>query len=233
MHTYYCRKCKRDSMSPVCEYCGTQISALNQNERFRWKMLRMPLGDGATLASALRVLIVALTILFLYLFIGELVSSPDKQRAIFLITMNGELPWLLLMLGVGAGAVLLMLGLQGVEERHFVLDSRGAHLQIWIEPSRRKCFARLMRYDERRIAAGPDGEARMMIGESHIVWSDVCRYEVKKRACRIDLYRPSSFRFMSIYAEKEEFDAVQQYTAQRLKHLQNKAQQGKMPKKQA
>ena len=129
--------------------------------------------------------------------------------------------------------ILVALGLQGAEEQHFVLDSRGAHLQIWIEPSRRKCLARLMRFDESRIAAGPDGQERMMIHESHIVWGDVCRYETKKRACRIDLYKPSGFRFMSIYAAKEEFDAVQQYVMQRLKHLENKPSQTKVTKKQS
>ena len=48
MHGYYCKKCKRDSASPVCQYCGVQIASLHQNERFFWKMLRIPLGDTVT-----------------------------------------------------------------------------------------------------------------------------------------------------------------------------------------
>ena len=222
MHVYYCRKCKQDSVSPVCEHCGIQIASLNQNERFRWKTLRAPLGDSATVMSILRTLAMTALIMLMILFIGELLFASDKRMAVNLMTMNGALPWLLAMVCIGAGLALLVLGLQGQEEQHFVIDARGAHLQTWIVPSRFRCMMRFIRYDEKRIATAPDGEERMMIGESHLVWSDVCRYEVKKRAGRIDLYRPSGFRFMSIHPEDGEFDAVAQYIAPRLKHLGNK-----------
>lgn len=222
MHVYYCKKCKQDSVSPVCEHCGVQIASLNQNERFRWKMVRVPLGDSASVGSILRALIITGLLLMMFLFIGELLFAADKRMAVQLMTMTGALPWVAAMLCIGTGAALLVLGLQGQEEQHFVLDARGAHVQTWIIPSRIRCMTRFLRYDEESIAEGPDGEMHMMIGESHIVWADVCRYEVKKRAGRIDLYRPAGFRFMSIRPEREEFDAVVQYIAPRLKHLGKK-----------
>ena len=222
MHVYYCRKCKQDSVSPVCEHCGVQIASLNQNERFRWKAVRVPLGDSATVASLLRTLTIMMLFLMVFFFIGELLFATDKRMAMRLVTMDGALPWLLAMLCIGAGIGLLVLGLQGDEEKHYVLDARGAHLQTWIVPSRLRCIVRCIPYDESYIVPGPDGEDRMMIGETHLVWADVCRYEVKKRAGRIDLYRPSGFRFMSLYPEKAEFDAVAQYISPRLKHLGKK-----------
>ena len=65
MHVYYCRKCKRDSASPVCEHCGMQIASLNQNERFRWRALRVPLGDTVTVMGALKTLLLTLLTLML------------------------------------------------------------------------------------------------------------------------------------------------------------------------
>jgi len=222
MHVYYCRKCKQDSVSPVCEHCGGQIASLNQNERFRWKVIRVPLGDSATVGSILRTLAVTCLLMLIFLFVGELLFASDKRMALNLMTMTGALPWLLAMLCIGTGFSLLVLGLQGPEEQHFVLDARGAHLQTWMIPSRIRCLTRFMRYDEEKIARSPDGEAHMIIGECHLVWADVCRYEVKKRAGRIDLYRPSGFRFMSIRPEAGEFEAVVQYITPRLKHLGKK-----------
>ena len=64
-----------------------------------------------------------------------------------------------------------------------------------------------------------EGNARMLIGESHILWEDVCRYEVNKRACRIDLYRPAGFRFMTLYPEREELDAIVAYITPKMKQL--------------
>lgn len=222
MHAYYCRKCKRDSASPVCEHCGVQITSLNQNERFRWRALRVPLGDTVTVVGALKTLFFTLLVLTLILFAGELLFSADKGAAVHRLTMGGVLPWMLIFFAVGAGAILLVLGLQGQEEMHYVVDGRGAHLQTWIAPSRIKCYARFLPYEEFNIAPGPGGEPRMMIGESHIVWDDVCRFEVHKRAYRIDLYRPSGFRFMSLYPEREEMDALVNFITPRMKHLNSK-----------
>lgn len=222
MHAYYCRKCKRDSASPVCEFCGVQISSLNQNERFRWRALRVPLGDTATVVGAIKVLFLTLLVLTLILFSGEMLFSADKSSAVNMLTMGGVLPWMLVFFAAGAGIILLMLGLQGQEELHYVVDGRGAHLQTWIVPSRLKCYARFLPYEEFNIAPGPGGEPRMMIGESHIIWDDVCRFEVRKRAGRIDLYRPSGFRFMSLYPEREEMDALVNFIMPRMKHLAGK-----------
>lgn len=219
MHVYYCRKCKRDSASPVCEHCGVQITSLNQNERFRWRMLRVPLGDTQTVLGALKTLFLTLLVLTIVLFAGELLFSFNKSAAVSLLTLGGVLPWMLIFLAAGAGIILLVLGLQGQEEMHYVVDHRGAHLQTWIAPSRLKCYARFLPYEQFNIAPGPGGEMRMMIGESHIVWEDVCRCEVSKRAGRIDLYRPSGFRFMSIYPEREEMDNLLAYMNARMKHL--------------
>ncbi len=222
MHVYYCRKCKRDSASPVCEHCGVQITSLNQNERFRWRTLRVPLGDTQTVLGALKVLFFTLLVLTMVLFIGELLFSQNKASAVNLLTMGGLLPWMLIFLAAGAGLILLVLGLQGQEEMHYVIDYHGAHLQTWIVPGRIKCYARFLPYEEYNIVPGPDGEKRLMISESHLVWEDVCRCEVSRRAGRIDLYRPSGFKFMSIYPEREEMDAVVNYMNARMKHLVKK-----------
>jgi len=222
MHVYYCRKCKRDSASPVCEHCGVQITSLNQNERFRWRALHVPLGDTAAVMGAFKMLFGTALLLLAILFLGELLFSQNKQSAMALMTMSGVLPWLLLFLAIGAALSLLVLGLQGQEEMHYVIDNRGAHLQVWIAPSRIKCYARMIPYEKYKIAPGPGGEPRMMIDESHLLWEDVCRCEIRKRAGYIDLYRPAGFKFMTIYPDQGEMDALVNYIQPRLKHLTKK-----------
>ena len=42
---------------------------------------------------------------------------------------------------------------------------------------------------------------------------------MNKRACRIDLYRPAGFRFMTLYPEREELDAIVAYITPKMKQL--------------
>lgn len=219
MHVYYCKKCKQDSLTPVCEHCGTPIASLNQNERFRWRHIRTPLGDTPTVLGALKLLGLIVILLVLFLFLGELIFSTDKRSAMTMVGSSGILPWTLILFGVCAAAILIDLGLQGQEEMHFVVDARGAHLQTWMEPSRLKCLARFIPYEAYNIANDPEGNPRMLIGESHLLWADVCRCEVRRHACRIDLYRPSGFRFMSLYPEREEMEAIEAYIQPKMKQL--------------
>lgn len=219
MHVFYCKKCKKDSLTPICEHCGQPITALSSNERFKWRAIRVPLGDARSIWGALKVLALAEILLILFCFIGELLVAQDKQMALTMLTGSGMLPWALVFFGLGAMIILLCLGLQGREEMHYVLDKSGAHLQKWIEPGRIRCYARFLPYESYNIAKDNEGNARMLIGESHILWEDVCRYEVNKRACRIDLYRPAGFRFMTLYPEREELDAIVAYITPKMKQL--------------
>ena len=219
MHVFYCKKCKKDSLTPICEHCGQPITALSSNERFKWRAIRVPLGDARSIWGALKVLALAEILLILFCFIGELLVAQDKQMALTMLTGSGMLPWALVFFGLGAVIILLCLGLQGREEMHYVLDKSGAHLQKWIEPGRIRCYARFLPCESYNIAKDNEGNARMLIGESHILWEDVCRYEVNKRACRIDLYRPAGFRFMTLYPEREELDAIVAYITPKMKQL--------------
>jgi len=206
-------------MTPVCDHCGMPITALNQNERFKWRYIRTPLGDTPTLLGALRVMVVTMTVLVTLMFLGEIIFSPNKENAVRMFGYSGILPWALTLLIGGAAAICLVLGLQGREEMHFVVDARGAHLQTWIPPSRLKCLARSIPYEAYNIATDPEGNARMLIGETHLLWADVCRCEIRRHAGRIDLYRPSGFRFMSLYPERQEMEAIENYIMPKMKQL--------------
>ena len=219
MHVYYCKKCKQDSASPICEHCGMQIASLRQNERFKWCHIRTPLGDTPTLLGALKLLALSVIGLLLAIFLGELIVSPDKKNAMMIISASGLLPWSLILFAVCAAVILLVLGLRGQEELHFVQDSRGAHLQVWISPTRIKCLTRFVAFDRYNLSQAPDGNLRMLVDEQHLLWNDVSRCEIRRHAGRIDLYRPGSFRFMSLYPEVEEMQSIEAYLQQNMKHL--------------
>ena len=219
MHVFYCKKCKQDSLTPICEHCGAQISSLQQAERYKWRYIRTPLGDTPTLLGALKAISLTVVSLLLLLFLGELIFSPDKRLAVTMFTNTGLLPSMLIFTFVTVALICLFLALQGREELHFVLDARGAHVQTWIVPSRLKCFARFIPYETYNIAVDPEGNERMLVSETHLLWADVCRVEIRRHACRIDLYRPSGFRFMSLYPERQELEAIENYIKPRLKQL--------------
>ena len=163
MHVFYCKKCKKDSLTPICEHCGQPSTALSSNERFKWRAIRVPLGDARSIWGALKVLALAEILLILFCFIGELLVAQDKQMALTMLTGSGMLPWALVFFGLGAVIILLCLGLQGREEMHYVLDKSGAHLQKWIEPGRIRCYARFLPYESYNIAKDNEGNARMLI----------------------------------------------------------------------
>lgn len=222
MRVYYCRKCKTDSAAPICEHCGMQITALQQNERFKWQASRLPLGDATTVLGVLRTLSLILVLLAVILFLGELFFSPDKQTAVSLFVSSGLVPRLLILFALSAAAALLVLGLQGREELHYEVNHRGAHLQVWIAPSRLRCLARCIPYDPYSIVRDREGVQHMKVGETHILWEDVMRYVVRKRAGRIELYHPAGYRFLTLYPEQEEMDALVQYMTPRMKQLVSK-----------
>lgn len=219
MHVFYCKKCKQDSITPVCEHCGTQISSLQQAERYKWRYIRTPLGDTPTLLGAVKSIALTVITLLLLMFLGELIFSPDKQLALTMFTNSGLLPSVLIFSFLAVAMVCLFLALQGREEMHFVLDARGAHVQTWITPSRLRCLARFIPYETYNIAVDPEGNQRMLVNETHLLWADVCRVEIRRHACRIDLYRPAGFRFMSIYPDRQELEAIENYIKPRLKQL--------------
>ena len=52
MYVYYCKKCKADSATPICEHCGTPINVTAQTTRVKWRHIRTPLGDSPTVLGA-------------------------------------------------------------------------------------------------------------------------------------------------------------------------------------
>ena len=219
MHVFYCKKCQQDSLTPVCEHCGAQIPSLQQAERFKWRYIRTPLGDTPTLLGAVKAVSLTVVSLLLLMFLGELIFSPDKRAALTMFMSSGLLPTVMFFVFLIVALICLFLALQGREEMHFVLDARGAHVQTWIAPSRIKCLARFIPYETYNIAVDPEGNQRMLVNEAHILWTDVCRVEIRRHACRIDLYRPSGFRFMSLYPDRQELEQLEGYIKQKLKHL--------------
>ena len=60
---------------------GAQITALTQNERYKWCHIRTPLGDTPTLMGAVKALAMTVVSLLLLMFLGELIFAPDKRAA--------------------------------------------------------------------------------------------------------------------------------------------------------
>ena len=132
--------------------------------------------------------------------------------------MAGTPRWQARIAGVTHVALyVLLLALQGRESVQYVLDPKGALKRTWIQPTHLACWARLVRFDRRSVQPNADGVAFLMVHEEYLVWQDAARFVARPRAGRINLYRPYSFVFMTMYASPEEFDGAVEMIAAKIK----------------
>lgn len=144
MQCYYCEKCRHESPGRVCESCGR---TLNENTlRFKWRRMQRPLADGKRVFDAMKVWTITVAVLFLILFLTEIITQSNKRAAMAMVLSAETVRWLVLAWAAGVAVVLLTLGFQGEEECLYSIDKNGANLQTWITPNRIRCWTRLLHY---------------------------------------------------------------------------------------
>ncbi len=205
----YCNKCKAESPSDVCQTCGKRASANAQRDV--WSAAFLPLSDGRTWKSILIVLVVVTGLLLAVLFGLEALLNGSTRTAQM---WQGNLPALIFsILPLGLLLSFLLLFLQGKEILVYVLDPRGAHLQTWHEPSRKKSWARLQSSDPALNVPNPAGGLMHLSQERHMVWSDVQSVRYKPGSCTILLYHTPHLAPMVLRMPQQEYETAAAYVA--------------------
>ncbi|NLB39057.1 MAG: hypothetical protein GX810_07415 [Clostridiales bacterium] len=213
MLVYYCGKCRRQNPSPQCDSCGKRLTGTSV--RYIWSDYRLPVLDAMRVRTVFAVVLLAILLLILAMTAFEFIETG--AQALTFLTGSGVLPTLMLAFLVAVALGLLLLMLQGRESVQYVLDPKGALKRTWIQPTRLKCWARLVRYDRRSIQPNAEGVPFLMVHEEYLVWQDTARFVARPRVGRINLYRPHSFVFMTMYAGPEEFDGAVEMIAAKVK----------------
>ncbi len=205
MLVYFCPKCQRQNAQPYCDSCGRTLG--NPSVRYVWEDSRAALSDPARFGLIARVAAVAVAATVLIMLIIEyILSGPAAFTTFFKSTGIAETAVAFGLAFIGFG--LLLLFLQGRESVQYMLDPKGVLKRTWIEPTRLKCWSRMIRYDKAAFIPNNQGKPFLLAHEEYLLWQDAARFKLAPRAGRISLYRPYAFLFMALYLPRHEFDGA-------------------------
>ncbi len=209
----YCKHCKAESPGDTCQTCGKRASAAAQ--RNVWSASFLPLTDSRTWRGILLTLVLACVLCFLLLIgLDALLLGPSGASRV----LQGNLPALIFsILPLGLMIAFLFLYLQGRETLVFVLDPRGAHLQTWHEPSRKKSWARLQTADASRDVPNPAGSMMHLSQERHMLWQDVQSVQYKPHQSLILLYHTPHCAPMVLRLPQAEYEMAAAYVSKHCK----------------
>ena len=215
MLVYFCPKCATQNPQPQCQSCGRSLG--NPSVRYVWEDSRPALADPYRLGLLLWVSAASVVLAVLVMLIIEFVSSGTKGLTIFFKSTG--IPAAALMLGLSLfGLGILVLFLQGRETVQYMLDPKGILKRTWIEPTRLRCWARMIRYDKAAFQYNSEGRPFLQAHDQYLVWQDAARYKLSPRPGRITLYRPYAFVFMVLYLPRHEYDGAAEMVAAKLKN---------------
>ena len=215
MLVYFCPKCLRQNPRPFCDACGRSLG--NPSIRYVWEDSRPALSDVNRLGLLVRVSASAVALTVLVMLIIEYILSGTSAFAMFFKSTG--IPMAAIALGITLLTLgLLALFLQGRESVQYMLDPKGVLKRTWIEPTRIKCWTRMIRYDKAAFLPNNEGKPFLLAHEEYLLWQDAARYKLSPRAGRITLYRPYAFVFMVLHLPRHEYDGAAEMVASKLKN---------------
>lgn len=187
MITAYCKKCK-DNVAPgeVCPRCGGKLTKASL--RVHWELLHDPVKDWMCWNSAARIVLPVTAAMVALLLVLEAISgggaAVQKLLESGLMTIVGTL------VAVFFLGMWLLLLLQGEEIFSCTLDSRGAHVTIYLEnPTKTQQLARFRR---------PTEEERVIVAQRDFAWRDVNRIQLWPEKLLILFYAPRWWMRLSV-----------------------------------
>lgn len=210
---FYCAKCNADNEAAVCAVCGKKLAA--GTARVRWTYIRTPVLDSASWSAALlciaAVLVLALVLLSgAEYFIGQM---PALNRL-----FTGPVPLVLCALAcAGVLLVLFTLLLQGKERVDYVLDTQGAHMQVWVPCSRVKFLARFQGMKMDTLASLEDGTQVLLSQEKHLLWEDLTEPRMRAARREINLMGAHAVPVITLCCDAQTYEEAETYINWKLK----------------
>lgn len=216
MVSFFCRRCQRPSGQPQCGGCGKPIPANSVCNV--WEDERYPIADLSKVGFVLRAMLFVVLLVFFSMLILEFIFNTSGENAISVfLTRSGIMPLLLQVYVFGTLAGLMVLVLQGRETAQYLVEPRGILKRTWIQPTRLKCWSRMLRYDKMAIRENSEGVPFLLAHEEYVLYSDVARYSLHPRSGRAKMYRPYAFLFMTLNIPRPDYDEAAGMLAAKLK----------------
>ena len=202
----YCKKCKQEvEPAAICPQCGQKLTAAST--RLSWVYQYAPFRDFLSWNGILRVGLPALALLFLVVLGVELIRKGPL--GVQTLLAQGFIELMLVLTATLLVLVLMILMYKGRVEARYVLDHKGAHVQLWQvrPPWIRRLFHRMSeaaRFDDA-------GDGTWMMEEKHLSWAALKRVGVWPDRDKILLYNPRFFMTLALHCLPENYDDSLRY----------------------
>lgn len=183
----YCKKCKAEvARGSTCEMCGGKLP--KTAARVSWSCMHRPVTDWLAWNTPLRIAIPVILLVAAIIVVSEAVQSGPVGLQLLFKT------WFFPLIGglffATLGAVFLYYLKRGNELNFFVLDHKGAHLQLY---STKKA-------DDLRL-----------ISERHLLWGEIRRIQALPERNAVLLYAPKNILAMVLYCDAQAFADAAEY----------------------
>ncbi len=180
--TSYCKKCSLDvPVGDRCPNCGGKLAA--NTVRLTWCVDHTPVRDWMCWNAVMRLVLPVMGLTFTLAFLLELILPGSAGLS---TAMGGVLFCMGCLLGLMLAVLLLVFILQGDDLLDCVIDSRGVHVQRYLQnPTPMKL---LLRGRSPRMMDGLGDEPFLLVSQTEIAWKDVRRVQLWPEKCTILFY---------------------------------------------
>lgn len=207
----FCKKCNAEvPLGESCSHCGGKLS--KTNERLSFGCVRAPVKSWFCWNSILRVALPVLLLVALVTLLLEGVFSGGQ--GVRLLFLQGFLSTVLGVLGMMLLFIWLLLGIQGRESVHYVIDKSGVFAYTYLDkPTAVKLSARFLSREGVEKLRGDEQAVSgfLLVRKEFLAWADVRRVRCWRENCQLLFFRPRWWQALSItcppseYAEAEAF----------------------------
>ena len=225
----YCKKCKQEvEPAALCSLCGQKLSS--GSLRISWTYAYSPVREFLSWNSILRVGLPALVLLMLTVMGMEL--ARRGMLGLQLLFAQGFARLMLALFMILFAAVLVSLLLRGRVMARFVLDQKGAHVQMW--QARPSLLLRILRITPGRAdTADPWGEGMRLLEEKHLPYASIKRVGLWPDRDKILLYNPRFFQTLALHCLPDTYDDSLRFLYDQVKKRPGVMQPPAMPQEEA
>ncbi len=190
--TSYCKKCGQDvPVSSACPHCGGKLAA--NTVRLAWCVDHHPVRDWMCWNAVMRLLLPVLAATLLLVFIlegamGGLAGIAELLSGGLIVSLTG-------IFGMLLALMLLVFILQGDDLLDCIVDSRGIHVQQYLQhPTAMKL---LLRGKSPRLLDEAHDDL-LLVASREIAWKDISRVQLWPEKTMILLYAPRWWMRLSL-----------------------------------
>lgn len=215
----YCRKCKAETpVGESCPYCSSKLT--QTGEQISFGLMRRPVREWFAWNNLLRVVLPVWLLVFVMVAAAE--GAAAGVQGITALLKGGFIRTMLVLLAAAAGAIWLVLHMQGVESVHVILDKQGVHVRTYVQQGNRLAlFSRFLSDAAAEKLSDEDDrpalQGLVLVRRVSLPWSQIRRVRIWREDSSILFYRPSLWQAAAVRVPVQEMAAAEEYLRKKLK----------------